>query len=92
MDRVLMYVTSNTSMLNYIYSAYFSGGISLKPSSGMDAMRADMGGAATVCSAIVTAAALNLPINIIGKCLYDSLKALILQDALRQSHFLYQQW
>ncbi|XP_055766388.1 cytosol aminopeptidase-like [Salvelinus fontinalis] len=43
-----------------------SGGISLKPSSGMDAMRADMGGAATVCSAIVTAAALNLPINIIG--------------------------
>lgn len=45
-----------------------SGGISLKPSSGMDAMRADMGGAATVCSAIVTAAALNLPLNIIGKC------------------------
>lgn len=29
-------------------------------------MRADMGGAATVCSAIVTAAALKLPINIIG--------------------------
>ncbi|RMC14290.1 hypothetical protein DUI87_09383 [Hirundo rustica rustica] len=43
-----------------------SGGISLKPSSGMDAMRADMGGAATVCSAIVTAAALNIPLNIIG--------------------------
>lgn len=43
-----------------------SGGISLKPSSGMDAMRADMGGAATVCSAIVTAAALKIPINIIG--------------------------
>ncbi|CAM4549672.1 cytosol aminopeptidase [Lepidochelys kempii] len=43
-----------------------SGGISLKPSSGMDAMRADMGGAATVCSAIVTAATLNLPLNIIG--------------------------
>ncbi|XP_066041612.1 cytosol aminopeptidase isoform X2 [Chamaea fasciata] len=43
-----------------------SGGISLKPSSGMDAMRADMGGAATVCSAIVTAAALHLPLNIIG--------------------------
>lgn len=33
----------------------------------MDAMRADMGGAATVCSSIVTAAALRLPINIIGK-------------------------
>ncbi|GAA6091915.1 cytosol aminopeptidase isoform X1 [Tachysurus ichikawai] len=43
-----------------------SGGISIKPSSGMDAMRADMGGAAAVCSAIVTAAALKLPINIIG--------------------------
>ncbi|XP_056136738.1 cytosol aminopeptidase [Lampris incognitus] len=43
-----------------------SGGISLKPSSGMDAMRADMGGAATVCASIVTAAALKLPINIVG--------------------------
>nr|XP_033804608.1 cytosol aminopeptidase [Geotrypetes seraphini]XP_033804617.1 cytosol aminopeptidase [Geotrypetes seraphini] len=43
-----------------------SGGISLKPSSGMDAMRGDMGGAATVCSTIVTAAALKLPMNIIG--------------------------
>ncbi|XP_041642224.1 cytosol aminopeptidase [Cheilinus undulatus] len=43
-----------------------SGGISLKPSASMDAMRADMGGAATVCSSIVTAAALKLPVNIIG--------------------------
>uniref|UniRef100_A0A3Q3R2D9 Cytosol aminopeptidase n=1 Tax=Monopterus albus TaxID=43700 RepID=A0A3Q3R2D9_MONAL len=43
-----------------------SGGISLKPSSSMDAMRADMGGAATVCASIVTAAALKLPVNIIG--------------------------
>ncbi|TSO98548.1 Cytosol aminopeptidase [Bagarius yarrelli] len=43
-----------------------SGGISIKPASGMDAMRADMGGAATVCSAIVTAAALKLQVNIIG--------------------------
>ncbi|KAG9479687.1 cytosol aminopeptidase [Eleutherodactylus coqui] len=43
-----------------------SGGISIKPSSGMDAMRADMGGAATVCSAIFTAATLKLPINLIG--------------------------
>ncbi|MEQ2174837.1 hypothetical protein GOODEAATRI_011861 [Goodea atripinnis] len=32
----------------------------------MDAMRADMGGAATVCASIVTAAALKLPVNIIG--------------------------
>lgn len=44
-----------------------SGGISLKPSSSMDAMRADMGGAATVCASIVTAAALKLPVNIIGE-------------------------
>ncbi|KAF0037231.1 cytosol aminopeptidase [Scophthalmus maximus] len=43
-----------------------SGGISLKPSSSMDEMRADMGGAATVCASIVTAAALKLPVNIIG--------------------------
>ncbi|CAK6973967.1 cytosol aminopeptidase [Scomber scombrus] len=43
-----------------------SGGISLKPSSSMDAMRADMGGAATVCASIVTAASLRLPVNIIG--------------------------
>lgn len=43
-----------------------SGGISLKPSPSMDAMRADMGGAATVCASIVTAAALKLPLNIIG--------------------------
>lgn len=43
-----------------------SGGISLKPSLSMDAMRADMGGAATVCASVVTAAALKLPINIIG--------------------------
>ncbi|XP_048338205.1 cytosol aminopeptidase-like [Sphaerodactylus townsendi] len=43
-----------------------SGGISIKPSANMDAMRADMGGAATICSAIVTAAQLKLPINLIG--------------------------
>ncbi|KAM3831260.1 cytosol aminopeptidase isoform 1-T1 [Vipera latastei] len=43
-----------------------SGGISIKPSASMDAMRADMGGAATIFSAIVTAAELKLPINLIG--------------------------
>ncbi|KAK2098351.1 hypothetical protein P7K49_023802 [Saguinus oedipus] len=43
-----------------------SGGISVKASANMDLMRADMGGAATICSAIVSAAKLNLPINIIG--------------------------
>lgn len=40
----------------------------------MDAMRADMGGAATVCSAIVTAAALKLPVNIVGGQSLFSLK------------------
>lgn len=44
-----------------------SGGISIKPSANMDAMRADMGGAATISSAIVTAVKLNLPLNMIGK-------------------------
>jgi len=39
----------------------------------MDAMRADMGGAATVCSAVVTAAALNLPINIIGEPVHSTM-------------------
>ncbi|KAF6130671.1 leucine aminopeptidase 3 [Phyllostomus discolor] len=43
-----------------------SGGISIKPSANMDLMRADMGGAATICSAIVTAAKLGLPLNIVG--------------------------
>uniref|UniRef100_A0A2K5P764 Cytosol aminopeptidase n=1 Tax=Cercocebus atys TaxID=9531 RepID=A0A2K5P764_CERAT len=43
-----------------------SGGISIKASANMDLMRADMGGAATICSGIVSAAKLNLPINITG--------------------------
>lgn len=47
-------------------------------------MRADMGGAATVCSAIVTAAALNLPLNIIGKCFcVENQKILVLQGFVR---------
>lgn len=57
------------SLLFHLLFSLFagSGGISLKPSSSMDAMRADMGGAATVCASIVTAAALKLPVNIIGE-------------------------
>lgn len=43
-----------------------SGGISLKPSSNMDAMRGDMGGAANVLSSISALAALKAPVNIIG--------------------------
>lgn len=41
-----------------------SGGISLKPSSGMDKMRADMGGAACVAGAIYTAARLTSKVNL----------------------------
>ncbi|KIN94418.1 hypothetical protein M404DRAFT_35047 [Pisolithus tinctorius Marx 270] len=43
-----------------------SGGISLKPSSGMKLMRGDMGGAATVVSSILAIAQLKLPINVVG--------------------------
>lgn len=41
-----------------------SGGISLKPGAGMDEMTMDMGGAATVLAATVTAAALELNVNV----------------------------
>lgn len=43
-----------------------SGGISLKPGEGMDEMKYDMGGAASVLGVMHTVAALNLPINVIG--------------------------
>ncbi|XP_065559737.1 cytosol aminopeptidase-like isoform X2 [Artemia franciscana] len=43
-----------------------SGGISIKPSAGMDAMRGDMGGAACTFAAIKTIASLNLPVNVKG--------------------------
>ena len=43
-----------------------SGGISIKPGEGMDEMKYDMGGAASVLGTMQTVAELNLPINIIG--------------------------
>lgn len=43
-----------------------SGGISLKPGSGMKLMRGDMGGAASVCAAILGIARLRLPINMVA--------------------------
>ncbi len=43
-----------------------SGGISLKPGEGMDEMKYDMGGVASVLGVMHTVAALNLPINVIG--------------------------
>ncbi|WP_019614584.1 leucyl aminopeptidase [Psychromonas ossibalaenae] len=43
-----------------------SGGISLKPGAGMDEMKYDMGGAASVFGAMKALAKLDLPINVIG--------------------------
>lgn len=43
-----------------------SGGISLKPGAAMDEMKYDMMGAASVLGAMLTAAKLKLPINVVG--------------------------
>ena len=43
-----------------------SGGISLKPADGMDAMKDDMGGAAAVIGAIEAIARLKLPVHVVG--------------------------
>jgi len=43
-----------------------SGGISLKPGAGMDEMKYDMGGAASVLGTLKTVLDLELPINVIG--------------------------
>ena len=43
-----------------------TGGISLKPSEGMDEMKYDMCGAASVLGALRACAELNLPLNVIG--------------------------
>ncbi|XP_074601186.1 cytosol aminopeptidase-like [Brevipalpus obovatus] len=43
-----------------------SGGFSLKPSTGMDKMRADMTGAAIVASTVLTLAKLGAKVNVIG--------------------------
>ena len=43
-----------------------SGGISIKPSENMDRMKDDMSGGAAVLGAIRTAAALKLPLNVVG--------------------------
>jgi leucyl aminopeptidase len=43
-----------------------SGGISIKPSENMDKMKDDMSGGAAVLGAVRTAAALKLPLNIVG--------------------------
>lgn len=43
-----------------------SGGISIKPAANMDAMKCDMGGAAAVLGAMHAAAALKLPLHVVG--------------------------
>ncbi len=43
-----------------------SGGLSLKPSTGMEYMKVDMAGAAAVLGAVLAAARLKLPINVTG--------------------------
>lgn len=43
-----------------------SGGISIKPSTGMDAMKGDMAGAATALSSLIYAAKVGLPINMVA--------------------------
>ncbi|CAN5666548.1 leucyl aminopeptidase [soil metagenome] len=43
-----------------------SGGISIKPSAGMDAMKIDMGGAAAVSGVFDAISLLKLPINVVG--------------------------
>lgn len=43
-----------------------TGGISLKPGAGMDEMKYDMGGAASVYGMIKAVAEMNLPINVVG--------------------------
>jgi leucyl aminopeptidase len=43
-----------------------SGGISIKPSEGMDKMKSDMAGGAAVLGAVANAAALKLPLNVVA--------------------------
>jgi leucyl aminopeptidase len=51
-----------------------TGGISIKPSAGMEAMKSDMAGAAAVLSTVVAAAKLNLPVAVTGYlCLAENM-------------------
>jgi leucyl aminopeptidase len=45
---------------------YDTGGLSLKPTNGMDIMKADMGGAATVVGALYAIAKSQLPVHVVG--------------------------
>lgn len=61
-----MFCNCSLSQNSYIYLFYFSGGISLKPSTDMDKMRADMGGAACVVGTLLAVASLKLKLNLKG--------------------------
>lgn len=51
-----------------------SGGISIKPAAGMEAMKSDMAGAAAVLSTVIAAAKLNLPVAVTGYlCLAENM-------------------
>ena len=51
-----------------------TGGISIKPAAGMEAMKSDMAGAAAVLSTVVAAAKLNLPVAVTGYlCLAENM-------------------
>jgi leucyl aminopeptidase len=67
---ILQYFGSNKSEKPIVLVGkgvtFDSGGISLKPAQGMEAMKMDMGGAAAVVGAFEAAAKLKLKINIIG--------------------------
>jgi len=67
---ILQYFGSNKSEKPVVLVGkgvtFDSGGISLKPAPGMDAMKMDMGGAAAVVGAFEAAARLKLKTNIIG--------------------------
>ncbi|VFP83352.1 leucyl aminopeptidase [Candidatus Erwinia haradaeae] len=60
--------TKNTRPIIFIGKGvtFDSGGISLKPGEGMDEMKYDMCGAASVCGVMKVVAELNLPLNVIG--------------------------
>lgn len=67
---ILQYFGSNKSEKPVVFVGkgvtFDSGGISLKPAQGMDAMKMDMGGAAAVVGAFEAAAKLKLKTNLIG--------------------------
>jgi aminopeptidase len=50
----------------YLGVTFDSGGISIKPSGGMAAMKGDMGGAGSVAAAMSAIVKLQLPVNVVA--------------------------